>query len=94
MAARKAWVVFIDSPDHLFSDHQIQGKYNQPEESTDFFSVFFRENQAIEWAKMAAIRYPGKDVHVLKQAYGFSSQPRPPEHKEWDAEGRFVPVEK
>lgn len=93
MAARKAWVVFVDNQNYLTQDHDIGNMYMPyGEEHRRLLSVFFRETHAIEAAKYLATQYPGKDVHVLKQTIGFSCQPKPVEHKEWTDEGHFIPV--
>lgn len=92
MAARRAWVVFVDDGGHLQQDYDLGNMYIPIEEHRRLLSVFFRETHAIEAAKYLATQYPGKDVHVLKQTIGFSCQPKPVEHKEWTDEGHFIPV--
>jgi len=96
MAARRAWVVFIDDSRQLEQDQDINGmwKTNTFEPSRRYLSVFFREAQATEAAKYLANQHPGKDVHVLKQIFGYCSQAKPVEYKEWTEDGTFLPVSK
>lgn len=94
MAARRAWVVFIDDQNKLQQDYDLGNMYMPLEESKRLLSVFFRESHAVEAAKYLASQYPGKDVHVLKQTLGFSCQPKPVETKEWTDDGHFLPITK
>lgn len=95
MAARRAWVIFIDSTNNFVQSDTVGGMYTPyRDENKELLSVFFRESQAIEAAKYLATQYPGKDVHVLKQTLGFSCQSKPVEYKEWTEDGHFVPVSK
>lgn len=96
MAARRAWVVFVDDGKHLEGDHDVGGMYKplSNEISRQYLSVFFREHSAIDAAKYLAQKNPGKDVHILRQSIGFCCQSKPMEQKEWTEDGAFVPVTK
>lgn len=94
MAARRAWVVLVDDHRRLYQmDHDyVGGMFIPLDHDKEVLTVYFRENQAIEAAHHLAQKYPGKDVHVLKQTFGFSSQATTPVHKQWTDEGHFIPV--
>lgn len=89
MAARRSWCVLVDDHRQVFQDDTYAGKYNPTQ--PDILSVFFRESQANDFAIQIANKYPGKDVHVFKQSYGYSSQPTTPIVKEWTEDGHFLP---
>lgn len=89
MAARRIWCVLVDDHRQQFQDDTYAGKYNPAH--TDILGVFFRESQANDYALQIANKYPGKDVHVFKQAFGYSSQPTSPTFKEWTEDGHFLP---
>ena len=94
MAARRSWVVFVDNGDFLHQDRDYNGKYNIfSQENNDLFSLFFKEVQAIEYAKYIATKYPGRDVHVFKQSFGYTCQPKPVEFKQWTDDGKFIPAD-
>jgi hypothetical protein len=89
--ARRSWVVFIDDNAYLTNDDEFAGKVNF-RDNKEILSVFFREAQALAYAKVIAERYPGKDVHVYKQFHAYSSLPKPVESKQWTDDGQLIPA--
>ncbi len=91
MAARRSWCVLVDDGDRLYGCDHYSGRYF-PHNDNMILSVFFREAHAEAFARQIAQKYPGKDVHVFSQQYGFTAQPRPVEAKTWTPDGQFIPT--
>jgi len=92
MATRRSWVVFVDDSSQLEHDNDFPGKLNPYNGKKEILSVFIKESIALQYAKYIAERFPGKDVHVYKQTFCFSSQSKPVETKQWNDNGELVPL--
>lgn len=92
MAARRSWVVYVDDDRQLIDNESYAGKYNALNGNPDIMSVFFKEALAFSFAKHIAEKYPGKDVHVYKQTFAFTTQAKPVETKQWNDYGELVPL--
>lgn len=89
--ARELYVVFVEDFDDLYTTDRYSGGYITNDRTHELLSVYLHKTQADSAAKDLAIRYPGKDVHVLKQTYGFIAPARPVETKIWTADGKYIP---
>ncbi len=89
--ARRLWMVLIEDFDALYPSNHFRNQYIHEGKDHNLMSVFTTKRDADDAAQQLATRYPGKDVHVFTQNYGFTSAPRPVESKVWTADGKFIP---
>lgn len=89
--ARKLWAVVIEDLDHFEYTEQYRDQYIPSKGREELLSIFFTEKSAKDSARHLAEKYPGKEVHVLKQTYGFAAQATPVEEKIWTEQGNYVP---
>ena len=85
--ARRSWIVFCE--DGLKQDGEWGGKYNN---ENKHLCVFFRERDAIEYAKHISAKCSGSDVYIYEQKFGYYVNPNPPIQKVWTVEGQYIPV--
>ena len=89
---RRSWIVYVDNEHDLRPDDYWNNKYVEREKSRQQIGIFFKEGQAIDYAKFAATQHPDMDVHVYKQTTCFCSKARPAEMKKWNDDGSLTPA--
>ena len=55
-------------------------------------SVFYSLKDADSYAKHISAQFPGYDVYIYEQSYGYTAKTVEPAKKQWDKDGNYLPV--
>lgn len=89
--AKQFWAVVVEDFDLLYVSDYYRNQFVCEEKNNKILSIFLDRRDADRAAQDLASKYPGKDVHVLTQSFGYTSAPRPIESKVWTSDGKFIP---